>query len=598
MKQIYAVIFWLMLFNVFVYSKPYDTFSLRSSPHSPSLNPAHAAVIKTKSLGTQSHNQHLVSYANPLPRSTQPTQATQKISQNLAPIKPVNQSIPIVPVNTSDQTIVNQLQDLYDFYNQKNGTCDNAILTQRISALKTTLANPIIYNHSYQLSSDALSLLSVHSYDKNIHEQCTGNEFQHVMQNQLNDIVEQLANYNKKVPRFYSTLHDASIDFVHAGTIANNNGYIKKAISLADFCFATLDLFKATGEGIVAGTVNSSSFVYHCVTSPVTMIKEVAQGIGYLSLLFLDVLSQYDDELISYYTPRSLSNNSSISAIVLNDLIGKMLATKPYDLTRAVIKNGTALVVEGMITELVLVAVGKLARNAAVNGTELLKNLAGKVPETGEYAIALAEATEVKITEQAAEQFFTMIEKEKQAGSVVKSPHDYSHFWKNPTAPIKEELIQTFSQSQKVKELEARVMELNKTVPDTRYGKVLTLEIPFDKIQKILNEADLFYNNMRLNNEDVLLIAKNTGIRRELIQQIKNHLFFEEHILSEGIQRFHPDADMKMAWQRLIENDFVQSDLRLLLHEYAESLIMQGIKVSYENAHYILDTIYGWKDFI
>ena len=75
MKQIYAVIFWLLLFNIFVYPKPYDTFSLRSS-HSSSLSPTHAAVIKTKNIGTQCHNQHLVSYANPLPRSTQPAQVS------------------------------------------------------------------------------------------------------------------------------------------------------------------------------------------------------------------------------------------------------------------------------------------------------------------------------------------------------------------------------------------------------------------------------------------------------------------------------------------------------------------------------------------
>ena len=269
---------------------------------------------------------------------------------------------------------------------------------------------------------------------KTFMRQCMGNEFQHVMQNQLNDIVEQLANYNKKVPRFYITLHDASVDFVHAGTIANNNGYIKKAVSLADFCFATLDLFKAVSEGIVAGTMNSGTFIYRCVTSPISMIKEITEGIGHLSFLFLDVLSQYDEELIGYYTPHPSSSNSSISVVVLNDLVGKMLATKPYDLARAIIKNGTALIVEGMITELVLVAVGKLARNATIHGTELLKNLAAKAPGTGEYAVALAEATEVKITEQAAEQFFAMIEKEKQVGSAIKSPQDYSRFWKNPTA--------------------------------------------------------------------------------------------------------------------------------------------------------------------
>lgn len=595
MKLVYAVTFWLLLFNVFIYPKPYDTYSLRSS-YSSSLSLSHAAVIKTKNIGTQFRNQQLVSYASPLPRSTQPVQLTQKKSQNSAPIKPVNQPTVPTSVNISDQRIVNQLHDLHNFYNQKNGACGNAILTQRISALKTTLANPIIYNRSYQLSSGASLLLSAHGYDKNMHEQCTGTEFQQVMQCQLNYIVEQLADYNEKVPRFYTTLHNASVDFVHAGTIANNNGYIEKTVSLADFCFATLDLFKAVSEGIVAGTTNSGTFIYRCVTSPISMIKEIAEGIGHLSLLFLDILGQYDEELINLYALSS--NNPSTSTLLLNNLVGKLIDTKPYDVARTIIKNGTALAVEGVITELVLVGIGKFARNATVHGTEVLKNLAAKAPGTGEYAVALAEATEVKITEHAAEQFFAMIEKEKQVSSTIKSPQDYSRFWKNPTIPTRQEIIQTLSHSQELKELEACVKELNKIVPDTRYGKILANDSPLPKIDRIFEEAKNIYEQVMINNNDIQSIIKNTGINEKILIQIKSHVFFEEHILIDGIRTFYPEENMAFAWRRLIEGNYVQSDLRLLLHEYAESLIMQGVKVSYNDAHYTINDLYKWEQLL
>jgi len=51
---------------------------------------------------------------------------------------------------------------------------------------------------------------------------------------------------------------------------------------------------------------------------------------------------------------------------------------------------------------------------------------------------------------------------------------------------------------------------------------------------------------------------------------------------------------MAAAWNRLIDNKYVYSDLKMLQHEYAESLIMEGLKVSYDDAHYIVNKLYDW----
>jgi len=44
-------------------------------------------------------------------------------------------------------------------------------------------------------------------------------------------------------------------------------------------------------------------------------------------------------------------------------------------------------------------------------------------------------------------------------------------------------------------------------------------------------------------------------------------------------RRFDPDPHMAAAWQRLISNQYIKTDLKWLLHEYAESLIMQSRKI-------------------
>ena len=63
-------------------------------------------------------------------------------------------------------------------------------------------------------------------------------------------------------------------------------------------------------------------------------------------------------------------------------------------------------------------------------------------------------------------------------------------------------------------------------------------------------EAAQFYKNVRSNpsNADVKLISKNTGMPEFQVQRIKQHLFFDTHQLSTGVERFSPDIEITDAW--------------------------------------------------
>lgn len=62
---------------------------------------------------------------------------------------------------------------------------------------------------------------------------------------------------------------------------------------------------------------------------------------------------------------------------------------------------------------------------------------------------------------------------------------------------------------------------------------------------------------------------------------------------------FDPDIDIALAWQRLIDGNFCQSNLRLLLHEYAKTLLLKKLpNLTAENIHEISVELYNWHDFV
>ena len=99
------------------------------------------------------------------------------------------------------------------------------------------------------------------------------------------------------------------------------------------------------------------------------------------------------------------------------------------------------------------------------------------------------------------------------------------------------------------------------------------------------DKAEIVYNGIRADTNDVASIARNTGWREGDIARIKDHVFIKEHRLDSGVRRFDADPDIVNAWDRLKRGDFVQSDVDLLKHELFESRFEVMFNTDYRTAH-------------
>lgn len=105
--------------------------------------------------------------------------------------------------------------------------------------------------------------------------------------------------------------------------------------------------------------------------------------------------------------------------------------------------------------------------------------------------------------------------------------------------------------------------------------------------------ADEVYDLIRASESDVADISRNTGIKEVNIQKVKDHLFYDEHLLdryeSYGMPattgRFDSDVGIANAWLRLIKGEHTELDIRLLRHETAESWYMRKHGPGYSKAH-------------
>jgi uncharacterized protein YukE len=118
------------------------------------------------------------------------------------------------------------------------------------------------------------------------------------------------------------------------------------------------------------------------------------------------------------------------------------------------------------------------------------------------------------------------------------------------------------------------------------------LRRPRDDADFELRWADEAYDKIRAT-DDVAAIADTAGhygFSPEDIQLIKNHVFYDEHLLDHfppgEMGRFDASGRMAEAWHRLVSGDPHRSDLDLLAHERYEAQYMQSTgDPSYERAH-------------
>ena len=123
--------------------------------------------------------------------------------------------------------------------------------------------------------------------------------------------------------------------------------------------------------------------------------------------------------------------------------------------------------------------------------------------------------------------------------------------------------------------------------------------IPRSDMRRMVEHAELYYQEIRNRTSDIKSIAENTEFSAEEVQIVKNHIFFNQYDLGyEFPTSFDPDYDMAVSWQRLIEGKNIQEmDIVMLNHELMEYRLMSEKGLKYKEAHDITDKVYSYSKF-
>lgn len=111
-----------------------------------------------------------------------------------------------------------------------------------------------------------------------------------------------------------------------------------------------------------------------------------------------------------------------------------------------------------------------------------------------------------------------------------------------------------------------------------------------------IEHAIQYYESVRHMTTDTYRISKSTGISKDKIDKIKNHIFINEHDLITGRSRFYPSYDMAVSWQRLINGDYLEKDMVLLRHEYCELRYMEK-GLTQDKAHIKASRRYNYQKY-
>lgn len=134
--------------------------------------------------------------------------------------------------------------------------------------------------------------------------------------------------------------------------------------------------------------------------------------------------------------------------------------------------------------------------------------------------------------------------------------------------------------------------------PNKEIKNYYSNDVDLEKLQKIDKYAEIKYQKIRENTEDIEKIAYNTQICPTYLKIIKDHVFNNEHILESGINNFSPDLNIAETWERLVENNFVDNDFEWLLHEFTEAKISEHHSMDHRMAHDIVNLRYNWQDLL
>lgn len=124
---------------------------------------------------------------------------------------------------------------------------------------------------------------------------------------------------------------------------------------------------------------------------------------------------------------------------------------------------------------------------------------------------------------------------------------------------------------------------------DTLTRTVIKRETNTNKILEAYDKAEVFYEEIRNDADDVALISSNIGTPRDIVSRVKEHIFVRKHNIEINqileFRRLDADPEIVNSWSRLREGDFVNSDEKLFRHEQVESILELRERITQTEAH-------------
>ncbi|AMG63430.1 MULTISPECIES: minor capsid protein [Staphylococcus] len=103
----------------------------------------------------------------------------------------------------------------------------------------------------------------------------------------------------------------------------------------------------------------------------------------------------------------------------------------------------------------------------------------------------------------------------------------------------------------------------------------------------------------RNKKREIEIISNNTGYNQKLIERVYEHLFENIYELGNKKEKFFPDFNIALSWQRLREGKNIkEQDFILLRHEALEHYLMNKYNYSYTEAHNYVEKKYDYASYI
>ena len=112
--------------------------------------------------------------------------------------------------------------------------------------------------------------------------------------------------------------------------------------------------------------------------------------------------------------------------------------------------------------------------------------------------------------------------------------------------------------------------------------------------EKRAEQAENAYAKIRAA-DDISSVSRASGLSEDDIRTVKDHIFFDSHVLYDEYGRFPADYDMAVAWNRLTKGEPENRDITLLRHELEEAKAEKAGASTLSDAHMIANTKFNWE---